>query len=274
MKITHGVLILALLATPVAAATLTYNFDGTLTDHFSRVIDQGRYLGQPIVPADNELEYHNNSNQPGTFSNLEVVMYDLLQPAYDHPWDVSVDLTVPLAYDPFADAVFDAYIGVGLGVGFVPNGYEQAGQRILATGLELDRFGGTTSRGVMASYQNEDLDSEDDSFLDATGVETTRVTIAFDPITKVLSVTSDLSGTPIYEIDIDEGDENDWGMTDDDQFVIGLFGESGGDDNLPIVPSTPLLLDNFEANMAPEPASIFLCIGGLGLIFVMPRLCA
>ena len=47
----------------------------------------------------------------------------------------------------------------------------------------------------------------------ATGVETVRVTLTFDADNKILRAVTDLSVVPVIEVDIDEGDSKDWGMT-------------------------------------------------------------
>ena len=280
MKFVPVALTLMMLATPAAALTIpsttsgtfSYEFDEQLDDHFSRVVDNGLFFGQPLVPSDNELEYNNTGMDPNVYDNNEAYIYDVFSPGYNQLWSVSVDLMIPLDYDAFASNVEDAYAEIGLAVGFLPSGDPDPNASFFATVLELDRFNGSTERSIASDLQVREEDSVAESFFDANGVEKTRVTISFDPNSKVLSATSDQSLLPVLEVDV-EDPNHDWGMTSGDVFSIVLFAGSGGEDNFPIGSSEPLELDNFLLEVVPEPTSVALLLCSLAALLGLPRYC-
>ena len=262
-----GVCSLLLLAAPAQtfAATVTYGFDGDLSDHFAPVVEFGI---DSLEQTGGTLVYHNDGhgilsdgNGPddtkGLFSTSFV-------PRYDQSWSASIDVTMPASYSATTAGPFDPeydnqdYMGVGIGVFAPDRDFSIDGT------MELN----PTGRTYLSFYGDPGLSPppEELTTTDITGT----LTLAFDHTTKVMTWSG--GGTELLSIDIDAGTDGRtvWPMSGSDPFTIAIFGTSEFE---AISASEPLLLDNFvgitfESNSnpaTPEPSSLLLVLGVLTL---------
>lgn len=243
------------LARPAAsiAVTVSYSFDGTLSDYFGPVpgID-------PLVQSGGMLSYH-NGGVAGP-DDTEGLVSTAFGPGYNQSWSASIQATVPASYGPVADDPGEDYLGVGIAAFF----FGGSGDSVLDGSLEVNEGG----RVYWSGHQINDafVGFEDETTTDTTGT----LTLDFDAVTKILSLTG--GGILIHSVDIDASG-TDWAMTGSDQFTIAIFGTS---ENEAVSDSVPLELDDFFATTfalaVPEPSALTLAaLGILSLSFIRRR---
>ncbi len=224
---------------------VSYDFNGTLSSHFSDVPGF-----DPLVQSGGALNYHNDGiSLP---DDEQVLASTSFSPFYNQSWSASIDLTVPASYDTsFTDdlGVFD-----GLGVGIVALfGFGSGGDEFFFdSSLEVNE---ATGRVFFTSNDKNDTTIAESDV--PTTAATATLTLSFDSATKVLSAIAE--GSTLLSVDID-APGSDWGMSDTDQFTLGLNAFSENE----AVPSfTPLTLDNFVGTIIPEPSGLLLGLLGV-----------
>lgn len=262
MKTSFAILAISLLvsANPCRGdnSPVSYDFGGTLSDHFNNAIP-GTH---PLDQGGGVLFYHNNSTS--MLNNIETRSHKTFLPNYTEAWSSTVEATVPLSYDG-APATAEAEISVGLFATTVVGGirYSFANELLLANDLMGP---GTLSRGILAGWE---FGADPGPYAEGggggigIGNETVTLSVSFDATTKILSATAD--GNPVFSVDIGPTGAN-WGMMASDVFEIGLLGLSF---DHPIASGASLSLDNFAA--VPEPNGAILLIGAASMALFRRR---
>ncbi len=171
-------------------------------------------------------------------------MHKNYQPGTDHDWAVSVDASIPLAYDTSPPPENgDAWIELGLAVQYL-DAQDNQHTFLDALGVYYDKSGGGPLGRQLSPAEllnGEKVPHPDDeSFLTN---ETAVLTIAYSASSMTLSATS--AGTKLLTISL-----QDWQLTSTGRFDIALYGHS---DNQPILPTSPMRLDNFAYWTVQDP---------------------
>ena len=257
MKIaTSAFILLAMAATahaiPVTTDSATYDFSGTLGDHFQTLI--GADAPQVTVQQNDQLEYHNGNTTDVDLGGGGALVHNSFRPRYDQSWEASVDLTVPLAYNtlqgtPPLDE--NQFVSVGLIALFNPdNDIDSSNTRLFVTSLAVQ----DSQEPAFRSFIVDQEPRTGPPHFVATPLGTVRVRIEYDAEAETLSAFH--VAEHLHTIST-----SNWGMTSSDPFNIVIFTDSkfAGVD-----PQTPLSLDNFNASIVvPEPTSLLLVLMGL-----------
>ena len=233
-------LALALLVVTLGAQAddVSYEFDGTFGDHFVDINDEVGSLQQ----ADGQLQYHNN-NRSDLGSVVEVIGHASFTPGYTQSWTVSVEVSVPIFYD--TNLVVSAQQDQWLAAGLVVVTDLDGDAKTFSAAMELSHgtgVGANLEREYVSEYFFGEIEPVGPVAVPTTEI-TGVVTISFDADTKVLVA---VAATSLFSIDIDQLGPTNWGMTDEDVFVIGLFGSSS---YAPVPVATPLTFDNFAGHV-------------------------
>lgn len=224
-----------------AAQSESYDFSGTFGNFFAPFFDEAEInsgqsggvlrfdTGGVVVTTDPADAYTSTTFTPG----------------YNQDWNASIEFDLPLLYDSnyTPSATQFQEITLGIAAAFTDGG---TAFNVFGPALEVYNPGtdfGTPSRGYYCDVVTNDVGG-DENFIDAPGVATGTLHIAFDATTKVLTATTG-DGTVILAADID-APGSDWGMQDGDTFEIALFGAA---QRRAIDASDPVTLDNFEADV-------------------------
>jgi len=237
-------------STNISADIFTYDFSGTLSDHFDRTIDAGRNFNQ----RNGRLEF-DNGNFPDT-AGIEAFQNTVFTPGYDNSWSANIDVTIPQFYNNLSGSS-DNYVKAGIGVYFSQNETGNAPLQQFSFFLEVNSLQPGPPTRTFGVETNTEIERR------GTSLETANLFIDYNSTTKTLSAVAD--ELTILSVNLDG--EVDWGMQSGDLFDIVLFADAR---NEAVAAANPLHLDNFEAISAvPEPCSLAIC--SLAFIFVLPR---
>ncbi len=181
-----------------AAQMGQYDFSGDLTAHFApSPPPMGE--GATFVQSSGAMLFHNAS----TNARLEIVMHKNYQPGTDHDWAVSVDASIPLAYDTSPPPENgDAWIELVLAVQYL-DAQDNQNTFLDALGVYYDKSGGGPLGRQLSPAEllnGEKVPHPDDeSFLTN---ETAVLTIAYSASSMTLSATS--AGTKLLTISLQD----------------------------------------------------------------------
>jgi len=260
------------------ATTWSYDFNGTLSDHFSQVADSpapstsGQVAGQFI--------YHTLGQQytainpmtglPETAGSNELYSHNTFSPRFDQSWDMQITATVPSGLEatlPNAPLGSDWFMEIGFSaVFFNTSGDMYTFSNFLGIGSAGDRrYNGEYGIARAGGDWTEYLENQGNhDTLDETGM----LGMKFDATNKVLTAYN--THQTLMSIDLDAPGVSQWGMNDSDQFIIFLGGSGEG---WAIPQSMALSLDNFSATAQPVPEAetYAMMLAGLGLVGFMAR---
>lgn len=244
MKIALGLILLLWACSPLNADIASYGFDGNLSSHFTREVDNsGSYSQQNF-----QMELHNNDT---TFASPggEVYFHNSMNPQANQSFNTSIDLTLPLTYDSLPGVNQNEFVALGIAVFFTPNGLGGPGFQGFTSMLEV-RSSGRHFRSIGFDTDNDYSDSTV-----MTSLESATMNIVYDSSTGLL--TSETGGSIINTVDINAA-ANDWGMNANDVFQVAIFGDVF---NVPVASTNPLLQDNFlGVTSVPEPSAVLVLL--------------
>ncbi|MFT5423434.1 MAG: hypothetical protein ACI89L_001211 [Phycisphaerales bacterium] len=250
--------VLAAAGTVAVAQPVTYDFSGTLGDHFAQFIDAAVINSQQAAGV---LRFDTGGVTLTGFDQDEGYVHVGFAPSYAESWTASVDFTFPLSYDTnYTSLLIDQWIGMGIAAVF-DDGVNPFSS--IDAAIEVwdgaEGFGGYRGFLTDAIFQDVDGPSEE---ADATGVTSGTLTLTFDACTRTMTTSS--GGLVIGQVDLD-APGSDWGMTDTDVFLIGLY---TGFENRGAGAGEPMTFDNFTAEII-EPDAAYQFDGVLGSNFTL-----
>jgi hypothetical protein len=157
---------------------------------------------------------------------------------HDRDWTISVDVTVPLAWD--SEPTPEAQVGAGPWLGRLD--HEGKGRRVYEVNL-------ATIANQFRFVQGQLIENRLGEDPIAVGMaiaaeETVRLEISYRAEPPTISLTVD--GTLVDSQTIDGSGFDDWAMTGDDVFYAGIMGFAENSD----LTKNPVTLDNFEVTVA------------------------
>lgn len=242
--------LLTIFSTSLSADIFTYDFSGTLSDHFDRRNDAGRNFDQ----NNGRLEF-DNGNLPDV-AGIEVYQYTAFNPSYNNSWSANIDVTIPQSYNSLSSSS-DSFVKAGIGVYFSQEETGNAPLQQFSFFLEVNSLQPGPATRTFGVETNTEIQRS------GTSLETANLLIDYNSTTKTLSAVAD--ELTILSVNLDG--EVDWGMQSGDLFDIVLFADAR---NEAVAAAIPLQLDNFEAISAvPEPCSLALC--SIVLTILLPQ---
>ena len=231
----------------IAATSWSYDFSGTLADHFDQVLDGP--APSTASQANGALVFHTQGAVLA--STDELFVYKHFMPTYQQSWTAQIDAMVPASLDA-QTGTGEFYVSAALyAVTTNPDGSIRQGMQI---GLESNPPGG---HQYWAGTWGDAFVGDQ-----PTGDVAGTIGLSFDAATKVLSAHS-THGT-LLSVDIDDPASN-WGMAGGDHFFIVVGFDSAG---MSVAETEAMTLDNFSATLqpVPEPETYALMLAGLGLV--------
>lgn len=237
----------ALLAVITAAGSVavaqpvTYDFSGTLGDHFAPFIDDG---GVASSQSAGVLRF-DSGNVVTTTDPADAYAHTTFSPSYTESWTASIEFEMPLVYDSnfTPNASQSQEIVLGLVAIFTAG---DTTWNSVASNFEVYNPGsnfGPVERQYWADEVTDDVEGSE-NWVDAAGETTGTLTLNFDATTKVLTASNGY-GDVVLAVDID-APGSDWNMTDSDSFSIGIY---GGIEDRAVLSSTPTTMDNFSGEV-------------------------
>ncbi|MFT5423433.1 MAG: hypothetical protein ACI89L_001210 [Phycisphaerales bacterium] len=242
--ISNNAMLLAVLAGSCAIATaqpVTYDFSGTLGDHFVPFIDDGEVTSSQSAGV---LRF-DTANVVTTTDPVDAYAHTTFSPSYTESWTASIDFVLPLVYDSnfIPNATVDQEIVLGIAAIFTAG---DTTWNSVASNFEVynpgSNFGPVERQYWSDSVVADTLAAE--NWVDAAGETTGTLTLTFDAFTKVL-IASNGYGDEVLAVDVDAPGTN-WGMTGTDSFSIGIYGAAK---DRAVLSSTPTTMDNFSGEV-------------------------
>jgi hypothetical protein len=245
-----------------AATTWNYDFSGDLSAHFTQFMDTPD--PSTSLQADDQLKFHTKGQvsteiNPGTGLSVildtnEIYIHNVFKPRFDQSWSAEVVARVPKSLDPTLPNTPHGenwYTKVDLATVFNKS---DGTFYTFNTGVGIDSWDQNgVNRGYGAEYGITPPEGEYTEYLDGQGNrphtdESGVVRLQFDGISKVLSA-HNAYGT-LLSIDLNAQGITNWGMNDNDTFMVGVGSTIKG---WAIPENMPLSLDNFSATLYSSP---------------------
>jgi len=235
---------------PALAATWSYDFSGTLGNHFDHMWDEP--APSTVFQAAGQLLFHTQG--VAMSSTNELFVYRDFMPTYQQSWTAQLGVQVPLNLDTQTRTGNEVFFNVGaalLAYTTNPDGSVRNGMSISLESNPPDGhqyWSGTLGEDFVGDQPTSDVAG--------------TLWLSFDAATKLMSAYS-AYGT-VLSVDIGDA-ANGWAMNGSDNFYIAVGFSS---ENMVISEAEALSLDNFSATLqpVPEPETYALMLAGLGLV--------
>lgn len=238
-------------AQPVLAETWSYDFSGTLSDHFYHLwstptLSEASQTGGQLV-------FHTLVAAPPETSQL--FLFTDASPSYQQSWIAHLDVSVPQSLNlqsPYSTE--NAWAAASL-LAITTDGY---GNPKKGMSIDLEANADTHTSSYWAGAYDFATDTDIADNIRTTTDSSGTLWLSFDAATKVLTAT-DPTGTLL---NVDTGS---WGMTGTDVFHIGISFDTHG---MEVPDSQAMSMDNFSLTIqpVPEPETYALMLAGLGLV--------
>ena len=250
---------IVLVGLSVACAATTFggvddDFSEALRDRYWPAFGDARQL---LIQQNDRMEFHNGSVVDESLGSVMLVS-SVFRPRYDQSWNASLEVTVPSSYDNLGPSPGSSqFVHGGIAAIFAPDdAFDSPGTQYFVSTLEVGR--------EAPESDIERVLTLGDRFSNVvrrpTELETVRIDIRFDSLSRSLRALA--NDNELFAVTIDGSRGVDWGMSDSDQFYLGLLGEA---EYVGVAALNPVTLDNFRAALVVPEASAAALLAAWGV---------
>jgi hypothetical protein len=246
--------VLLAIGQPALATTWSYDFSGTLGDHFDQLMDTPD--PSTAFQADGMLSFHTNGSALPAVDELFV--YRDLQPTYQQSWSAQMQVTVPASLDNQTRTGEEGFYVAASLIAFTRDGNANL-DKVISIDLESSP---PNNHVYWTGWSTIGVEDDDVMAYQPTSDVTGVIELRFDAASKVLSAHNAYG--QLLNVDIDDPSSN-WGLSGNAPIYLAIGFDSEG---MSVEEYEALSIDNFSVTLhpVPEPEIYALMLAGLGFV--------